>query len=184
LPWHTREIPELSLKAKLTASCGDPSILHDGTERDTTNKRYGFLDLDPDSEEGRKRNNGVKKIDHGWWGAAEDWVAYTWEKPQIINKIRLVLDSDLFMDKRMLCKYPKGRQPKQMPAMLLRDFDIEICDKNGVWTKAFEVRDNAKRFIELFAVKNEVIGCKLIVIRTWGDQKAHVFAFDVSENVE
>ncbi|MBK3519016.1 FAD-dependent oxidoreductase [Carboxylicivirga marina] len=184
LPWHTRKIPELSLKAELTASCDDASILHDGTERDTTNKRYGFLDLDPDSEEGRKRNNGVKKIDHGWWGDVGDWVAYTWEEPQTIKKFRLVLDSDLFMDKRMLCKYPKGRQPKQMPAMLLRDFDIEIVDESGVWTKVFEVRDNAKRFIELFTVKKEVRACKLKVIRTWGDQKAHVFAFDVSENEE
>ncbi len=181
LPWHTRAIPELSRQAKFSASCGDPSILHDGSERDTTNKRYGFLDLDPDSEEGRKRNNGVTRTDHGWWGGKGDWVEYAWDELQTIEKIRLVFDSDLFMDKRMLCKYPKGRQPKQMPAMLIRDFDIEICDENGVWSKAFEVRENNKRLVEFSELDMKITACRLVIKRAWGDEKAHVFAFDLND---
>lgn len=80
----------------------------------------------------------------------------------------------------MLCKYPKGRQPKQMPAMLLRDFDIELCDVNNNWSTAFEIKDNMKMLIELTASEMPVTGCRLKINRAWGEEKAHVFAFDVS----
>jgi len=161
LPWCTRTIPELSRIGRLNASCGEPGNLLDGIERDLTDAN-------------------VVRVDHGWWSGEGEWVAYTWSTPQSVRKVRIVLDSDLSRDKRMLCQYPKDRQPEQMPPMLARDFDIELCDSEGNWTTAFEFRDNIKRLIELANLFEEVTGCRLRIRRTWGGEKAHVFGFDVA----
>jgi len=48
LPWHTRVIPEMSHSAALIASHGDPSLLHDGVERDLSGVEQGWSEGDPD----------------------------------------------------------------------------------------------------------------------------------------
>ena len=179
LPWHTRSIPELSHVDRLSASCGDPGILLDGIERDLADVDQGWAEGDPDGP-GKKAKSNVTVVDHGWWGGDGDWVAYQWPAPQSPGKVRIVLDSDLSRDKRMLCRYPKDQAPESMPPMLARDFDIELCDSEGHWTTAFELRDNCKRLIELTDLPAGITGCRLRIRRTWGGEKAHVFAFDVA----
>ncbi|HKL20389.1 MAG TPA: hypothetical protein VJ904_01210, partial [Tichowtungia sp.] len=104
-----------------------------------------------------------------------------WQDPQPIRTVRIVFDSDLTLDKRMLCRYPKDQPPASMPAMLARDFDMECCDENGNWSTACEIRDNIKRLVQLNFSAPAVTGCRLRILRSWGDQDAHVMAFDVSE---
>jgi len=179
LPWHVRTIPDLSRMAQLSASCGDPSTLLDGVERDLTTKKNGWLDGDPDKPHNKAKKN-IDRIDHGWWGGEEHWVQYTWSQPQSIGKVRIVLDSDLSQRKRMLCRRPKDCPPVSMPSMLARDFDIELCDASGQWYVAFEIRDNHKRLITRTDLPESLTGCRLRIHRTWGGEKAHVFAFDVA----
>jgi len=180
LPWHTRIIPELSRSAALSASHGDPSLLHDGVERDLTGVDQGWLEGDPDKPRDKVKSD-IAVVDHGWWGGAGDWVEYKWTTPQSIGKVRIVFDSDLSRDKRMLCRYPKDQQPEPMPAMLARDFDIDVCDAEGRWSTAFELRDNHKRLITLTGLPDGITGCRLRIRRSWGGGRAHVFAFDVAE---
>jgi len=180
LPWHTRTIPALSRSAILTASNGNPRPLHDGIERDLASGEQGWLEGDPDKRENTMESDAAV-VDHGWWGGAGDWVEYRWATPQSVDKVRVVLDSDLSRDKRMRCSYPKDQQPEPMPAMLARDLDIELCDAAGWWSTAFEVRDNHERLITLTDLPDDITGCRLRIRRSWGGAKAHVFAFDAAE---
>jgi len=179
LPWRTRSLPEISLCAKLKASCGDANVLCDGIERDLSGVDQGWLDGDPDKPRDRPEPK-TTGVDHGWWGGAGDWVQYVWTTPQSPGTVRIVLDSDLTRRKRMLCRYPKDQAPEQMPEMLGRDFDIELCDAEGDWSTAFEVRDNHKRLVVLTAFPGGITGCRLRIGRSWGGGKTHVFAFDVA----
>jgi len=180
LPWHTRTIPALSRSAILTASNGNPRPLHDGIERDLASGEQGWLEGDPDKRENTMESDAAV-VDHGWWGGAGDWVEYRWATPQSVDKVRVVLDSDLSRDKRMRCSYPKDQQPEPMPAMLARDLDIELCDAAGWWSTAFEIRDNHERLIVLTDLSEDVTGCRLRIQRSWGGGKTHVFAFDLAE---
>jgi len=179
LPWHTRAIPEMSRSAELNASCGAPSLLLDGIERDLTENKNSWLEGDPDKPH-NKPDKDIARVDHGWWGGEEHWVEYSWPTPQSIGTVRIVLDSDLSARKRMLCRYPKDKPPESMPPMLARDFDIELRDVEGSWSTAFEIRDNHKRLITLTTLPEGITGCRLRIRRSWGGQKAHVFAFDVT----
>ena len=180
LPWHARAIPELSRSAKLTASKGDPSPLRDGVERDLTAAQQGWLEGDPDKRHDKAEPDPAV-VDHGWWGGAGDWIEYQWTAPQSIGKVRIVLDSDLSRDKRMRCRYPKDQQPESMPAMLARDVDVELCDADGRWSTAIELRDNHKRLITLTGFPDGMTGCRLRIRRGWGNGEVHVYAFDVAE---
>jgi len=180
LPWHTRAIPEMSRSAVLIASHGDASVLHDRVERDLATVEQGWSEGDPDKRCDKAKPN-VAVVDHGWWGGDGDWVEYKWTTPQSIGKVRIVFDSDLSRDKRMLCRYPKDQQPEPMPAMLARDFDVELRDAEGRWSTAFERRDNHKRLTTLTDLPEGITGCRLRIRRSWGGGKAHVFAFDVAE---
>ena len=179
LPWHTRSIPELSRSARLSASCGDPSLLFDGIERDLTREKNGGLEGDPNKPHNKPRPD-IVRVDHGWWGGEEHWVQYTWPDPQSVDKVRIVLDSDLSRNKRMLCRYPKDQSPQPMPAMLARDLDIELCDAKERWTTGVEIRDNHRRLITVTDLPEGITGCRLRIRRSWGGEKAHVFAFDVT----
>jgi hypothetical protein len=181
LPWHTRSIPALSRNASLTASCGDPAVLLDGIERDLSAEAPSMPEGDPDSPENRKKKK-PRFTNHGWWAGEGDWVAYNWSNPEAIESVRIVLDSDLSMDKRMLCRYPKDQPPASMPPMLARDLDIECCDRRGNWHTTCEIRDNRKRLIQLHQTQEGVTGCRLRIVRTWGDRQAHVMAFDVTND--
>ena len=153
-PWRTRVIPEPSLNAVLTASSGDAEVLRDGIERN------------------------LAGVDHGWWGRAGDTVTYTWDKPVAVKGVRIVLDSDLSRDKRMLCRYPLNQKPAPMPSMLARDFDVEIRGVKGKWERAAGIRDNRKRLV-ILPIKGRATGCRLRIHRSWGGDCAHVFAFDL-----
>jgi len=183
LPWHTRTIPALSRNAALTASRGDPAILLDGIERDLAAEPSRSAEGDPDGHENQNKEK-AKLIDHGWWGGAGDWVAYTWSEPCAIDTVRIVLDSDLQLNKRMLCRYPKDQPAVSMPAMLARDLDVECCDASGNWATMHEIRDNRKRLIILAGTEQPTTGCRLRIIRAWGEQDAHVMAFDASGKAE
>jgi len=153
-PWCSRRIPEPCQSAGLIASIGDAEVLRNGVERD------------------------LAGADNGWWGCAGDKVTYTWNDPVPVRVVRLVLDSDFTLNKRMLCCYPKDQKPVAMPAMLARDFEIEFCDVTGKWTTAVVIRDNRRRLVVIPLTVAGVTGCRLCITRSWGGARSHIFAFD------
>ena len=155
LPWNRREIPKLSIEAKLTASEGDPEPLRNGIDRP------------------------VGAEDNGWTGELGSYVQYTFSEPKEIAQLRFVFNSDLNRKvKNMPASFPLNPEPRKVPETLVRDFRIEIQDDQGNWQLAKRVENNYQRLVKVpVAIKTRAI--RFIPEKTWGAEKAHVFAWDV-----
>ena len=165
LPWHARSIPDISRRAKLVASEGNPEPLRNGIDR------------------------SLGEMDNGWWGAPDSTVEYAFDTPTPVSRVRFTFDSDLHDHKRMPCSYPLEGNRVQVPPMMTRDFDVEVMDEQGNWQCAQQVRRNYQRLVQL-SLKSTTItrGVRFVVRASWGAEQAtqqaaervHVFAFDVS----
>ncbi|MGI6562768.1 MAG: FAD-dependent oxidoreductase [Clostridia bacterium] len=164
LPWHKRDVGELTQKAILTASEGDPEVLRNGIDRP------------------------VKEEDNGWYGKIGSFVEYRFEKPVLITRCRLVFDSDLerescsghllYRTLPMLCNRFYNMEPFGFPKTMVKDFDLEYLDEEGAWRTLKKVRNNYQRLykIDVHVVTRAV---RFIPRETYGDSRVHVFAFDV-----
>ncbi|NSW90293.1 MAG: FAD-dependent oxidoreductase [Firmicutes bacterium] len=106
LLWHKREIPELTMRARILTSQGCAEVLRNGFDRP------------------------IGSEDNGWTGSKGDWVEYTFEKAEHINEIRFVFDSDLNREiKNMPCFWPlEGHSSFHVPHTLVKDFQIATED--------------------------------------------------------
>ena len=164
LPGKKRNIPELTKRARLTASEGDPEPLRNGIDR-------------PVGDE-----------DNGWTGSIGSWVEYTFEKSEKISQLRFVFDSDLNRIEKvngherkahnMPCNYPLDRAPLKVPECMTRAFRIEAKDENGEWKTVLRVDNNYQRLVRL-NVDLRTTAIRFIPEATWGSQKVHVFSWDV-----
>ncbi len=165
LPWHTRAIPDLSRRAELTASAGDPEPLRNGVDRP------------------------VDGAGNDWAGPpGASWVQYRFPQPARVRQARIVFDSDLNRkgkgacaaapEKNCLSNYPLDQPPRTVPATLTRAFRLEALDEQGRWQPLLTVEDNHQRLVRvpLDAVTQ---GIRLTPLATWGAPVARLFAFDV-----
>jgi hypothetical protein len=156
LPWNSRTVPGLSTTAGLTAAQGDPQPLRSGIDRP------------------------VGADDNGWTGDPGDWVQYTFERLQPLKQVRLVFDSDLNRkESAMPANYPLDMPPVGTPANLIRAFRIEILGEDGSWQAAAHVTDNHQRLLRI-PLDVSARAVRFIPDATWGAEKAHLFAFEVS----
>lgn len=176
LPGRPRQIPELSLKARLSASLGDPEPLRNGIDRSL---------------------NGE---DNGWHAGPDEWVEYRFEKPKKITFARLIFDSDLnrlvrkeklgrdvivngndpaaVSTREMRCCYPLNMEPRTVPECMTRAFRIEAEDREGKWTEIFRQDNNYQRLV-LVPLNVKTSALRLVCEKTWGAEKAHLYAWDV-----
>ena len=81
-----------------------------------------------------------------------------------------------------------------MPSEMVRDFRVQVrvpaADKKGrklqaadpmagEWKTVATVKDNYRRLVKLDFDAVETDGVRIVVDKTWGANKAHIFAFDV-----
>ena len=157
LPWHPRPIPELSRRAGLIASTGDAEPVRSGIDR------------------------SLGDADNGWWGAPGDHVEYRFDAPVNLSRVRCTFDSNLRDHKRMPCSMPLKGNHVRMPPMMPRAFDIEVLDSTSGWICVAQVRDNHQRLVRLPLSSSGVSrGVRFVVRESWGADRVHVFAFDVS----
>jgi len=155
LPWHKRNISELTKRAKLTASEGDPEPLRNGIDR-------------PVGDE-----------DNGWIGNIGAWVQYEFDRPERIRELRFVFDSDLNRpEHNMPCNYPLNDTSFCVPATLVKKFSIQIQSESGDWCTIKRVENNYQRLVRL-NIDVTAKAIRFIPEATWGADKAHVFAWDV-----
>ncbi|MHC4887661.1 MAG: FAD-dependent oxidoreductase [Planctomycetota bacterium] len=151
LPWQTRAV---ETDGVLTASTGDPAL----------------------------RRNGIDRIlgedDNGWWGGEGESVEIRFDEMKPLSELRLTLDSDFSNKKLMPNRFPAKGNRASMPAMLLKDFDLEVKDESGSFVPCLEVRENWRRYLTL-PVEARAQAVRLTVRSAWGGDRAHLFGFDV-----
>jgi hypothetical protein len=150
LPWVKQRFSDLTTKATLQATSGDPEPLRDGINRPVGDQL------------------------HAWTGKLGDSVSYTWQGPQFVKSATFIFDSAL--DKLIAMSY-HGPYPalKDVPETLVRDFRVEIRS-GGDWQIWREVRSNYQRLVRI-DIGAEVNGVRATFDSTWGSDAVRVFAF-------
>ena len=175
LPYHRREISELSKTAALSCDYGDCSALHNGLDR----RIWGN--------------------DNGYFGRINQAVTYSFDEPTKVNGFRLIVDSDL--DREYVDGNPDAlnistvlfkplsynRTTFGFPRCMVKHFKIEAQDEQGQWNVVYENRENYQRFIrERLDVMAKAIRfvplstyASEMMSDTYGSATAHIFAFEV-----
>ncbi len=163
LPWRTRSVPELTRRARLTASDGDPAPLRNGLDRP------------------------IGGAENAWTGGiGHSWVQYEFDTPEAIRRLRFVFDSDLNRNgpkgscrQNIPCFHPLRPAPRTLPPSLVRSFRIEARQNHGAWREVLRVAENAQRLVRL---ETEIRACavRFIAESTWGAPRFRVFAWDIA----
>ncbi|MCK9221702.1 MAG: FAD-dependent oxidoreductase [Limnochordia bacterium] len=119
LPWHKRQINELTLHATLTATA-NPEPLRDGVDRP------------------------VGENDHAWIGSVNDCITYTFGAVKHVKRARFVFDTGL--DRSFTFTWLEGRQPAALPQELVTDFEIEAL-VDGQWQHIKAIKNNYQRLV-------------------------------------
>ena len=155
LPWQKRAMPELTRRAKLSASTGDPEMLRNGVDR------------------------VVAQAENAWEGSLTDWIEYSLDKPALVREARLVFDSSLIKrPMNMPCHRRLEPEKRALPSTLMRDFRLEVHTPAG-WQAAAAVKDNKRRMVRV-SVNREADAIRFYPERTWGAEKVRLFAWDIT----
>ena len=124
--------------------------------------------------------NGVDRCyggrDNGTWIEVGGSCGYSWPAPIRASLVRIVFDTDLMRHRRMPVEEDFSRAV--MPPMLARRFRIEVC-KAGEWSVCHKADENFSRVCRISFESAEIDAIRLVVEKTWGGEKAHVFGIDV-----
>ncbi len=155
LPWSIRQVPDLTLKACLTASEGNPEPLRNGIDRP------------------------VGGEDNGWVGSIQGWVEYRFSNRERIKELRFIFDSDLNRPiHNMPCYYPLDQDDFHVPSTMLKSFRIEALDTQGDWKTVARVENNYQRLVRLkIDICTQAV--RFVPEATWGAEKVHMFAWDI-----
>ncbi len=159
IPWHSREVSEITRNAMLRAeSGGDVEVLRNGIDR------------------------GIDGATNCFEADFESYIEYHFDKPTEINEVRLVFDSNLLdMEYKMMpYVFPKDGFAKELPETLLKEFAIEVQKKkdSDEWKEIVYVEDNFQRLVRI-PVHERVTAIRLIPLASWGYEKAKIFSFEV-----
>ncbi|MBM4079269.1 MAG: FAD-dependent oxidoreductase [Planctomycetes bacterium] len=155
LPWNKREASELTKRAKLSASEGDPELLRNGLDRP------------------------IGKEDNGWTGGLGGWVEFAFSQPQRLARARFTFDSDLNCYRLNLpCQFTLKHEPRGVPPALIRSFRLEAKNPDGTWRTVFTETNNYQRLLRV-PLDVETAAIRFVPLSTWGAERAHVFAWEV-----
>lgn len=116
--------------------------------------------------------------DNGIWIAKGNIsLAYTWKKPVTLSGARLIFDSQFKMRSKRMRKLEATTERVEMPAMMVKDFHIDVLIKNR-WQTVYSETGNYLRLRKIAFEPVQAKGMRVIVDDTWGADKAHIFAFD------
>lgn len=151
LPYRWRTVSPLTASAKVSK---DIEVLRNGIDRSWNGE-----------------DNGV------WVAPGEQIIEYTWKKPVTISGARLIFDSLLKERGKRMRKLEATTERVKMPPMMAKGFKVEAY-VDGSWKTVFSDSNNYLRLRKVSFEPVKASKLRLVVDSTWGDEKAHVFAFD------
>lgn len=152
IPWTPQKFSELTMKAELKASSGDPAPLRDGI------------------------NRPVGQDKHAWEGRIGDSVEYTWPTSQVVRNATFIFDSAL--DKIIQLSYhQRDNQLTHTPEEMVKDFRVEVRTPDG-WRLWKTVKGNYQRLARV-EIGIPVTGVRATFDSTWGADRVRLYAFYV-----
>ena len=122
-------------------------------------------------------------------------LTYQWDAPVTVSDVRFIFDSDLKVRGKRMRKLEATTERVEMPSEMARDFvvQVRVPAKNkkerklfasdavaGEWVTVAQVKDNYKRLVKISFDPVQTDAVRIVVEKTWGAERAHVFAFDVN----
>jgi len=165
LPFNVRNVPELTKDAAINCAAADAENLRNGVDRPVG-----------DDDNGCVLNLG-------------EAVEYDFGSEKPISRVRIVWDSDLnretmpkingrIWDKNMLHNRSWHSPDFYVPKTMTKAYRIEGVKADGTVVTLCEESNNYHRLNKI-AVEGEYQKIRLVPTQTWGNEKAHIFAFDV-----
>lgn len=155
LPFNQRPIPELTIKASLSAVRGNPEVLRNGVDRP------------------------IDDVDNGWTGQLNDTVEYVLESQTPVSEVRIVFDSDLNRTGlNMPCYYTEKNPRRSVPATIVKAFSIDTKNTDGEWQETYSTDNNYQRLVKV-PIGRTTKAIRLIPKETWASEMVHIFAFEV-----
>ena len=168
LPYRWRQVNELTKSAKTLAE-NEP--MRNGIDREWNGE-----------------DNGV------YTAVGETNLTYTWAKPITAKGVRFIFDSDFKVRSKRMRKLEETTERAKMPSEMARKFHVQVrvpaankkqakeyaANPNaGEWKTVATVDENFRHLVTLSFDAVETDGVRIVVDKTWGAAKAHIFAFDV-----
>ena len=154
LPWHVREMPDLTKKAALASDAEDIENLRNGIDRPVGNQ------------------------DNGVYFSKGECATYMFSQPKDISLLRFVFDSGLNRKiKNMPCNYPLRETRWHTPESLVKDFGVEYSGDGANFEVLVNVTGNTQRLVKL-PVNVRARALRFVPLNTWGAEQPHVFAWD------
>lgn len=157
LPGYTRALPAQTMSASL----------------DGQNVR-GELEALRDQHERR-----LKDDDHWVEIEPEGWVEYRWEQAVELEKLRLVVHTNLHDEKRMPCSYPRLGWAEKMPNKMPKRLTISI-QQDGEWKTLTHIDENHRRLI-ILETQESAEAVRVQFHEAWGGELSSVFVFEVGQ---
>lgn len=165
LPFNIRKVPELTANAALNCTAADAENLRSGVDRP------------------------VGDNDNGCMLALGEAVEFDFGCEKEISRVRIVWDSDLnretmpkingqVWNKNMLHNRIWHSPDFYVPRTMTKGYRIEGVKEDGTVVILVEEKNNYQRLNKV-AVEGAFKAVRLIPTATWGNEKAHIFAFDV-----
>lgn len=165
LPYHARKVPELTVSATLNCAAADAEQLRNGVDRP------------------------IGEDDNGCMLALGEPVELDFGSEKAISLVRIVWDSDLnretmptirgkIWDKNMLHNRSWGSPDFYVPKTMTKAYRIEGVKADGSVVTLCQEENNYQR-LNRIPVDGAYRKVRLIPTETWGNEKAHIFAFDV-----
>ncbi len=157
LPDKRRAVSDLTGRAALSASSGDPELIRNGVDRPT------------DAGE------------NGWSAPPGNWIEQRWDSPQVLRGVRLCFDSNTNRGDtgaNMPCVYRREPFNLSPPPQLVKACRIEAADEEGNFAELVRITDNHQRLVRLpLAATTRAV--RLIPEETRGVEHARLFGWDV-----
>ncbi len=165
LPWHRRRQCSVMQGAVITAGGREASILLDGVER------------------------RVDGVDHAWEGKIGDEIILELPESRRVREVRMVFDCDLnrvtwenqkWYAKRypMKCNTFLDDVPVHVPGTILKSYEISIDSGDGQWKTLYR-EENNYQYLQKLKLEDMVKRLKFIPLKTWGAEKARLYALEL-----
>ncbi len=164
LPFNKREVPQLTLSAKLTCESADAENLRNGLDRP------------------------IGDDDNGATVPLGSAIEYDVGSEQPLHHVRIIFDGDLDRatqpekesrrNRNMLHNRLSGWPDAYVAKTLTKAFRIEGEKADGTVTVLYEEKNNRQRFCPV-DISGSFRKLRLIPMQTWGNENCHLFSFDV-----
>lgn len=124
------------------------------------------------------RNGKDRSDENCWYGKDGEYIEYEFEKPQKVDKVRLIFDSNLNRKyQNMPCNFKLKEDKFKLPETLIKKYSIKITDENGKET-SIKVGNNHQRFV-VHSINSNVKKITFIPHETWGCDTFNIFSFEL-----